>query len=106
MRELRSVKSGGEPRLGEGSPAQRRGLGGVAGQRTRRSQVVITPRTVYGKTGTAEYGAEVPPRTHAWFVGSQGRMAVAVLVADTKGSFGGAVAAPIATTFFSSLGHG
>jgi cell division protein FtsI/penicillin-binding protein 2 len=61
---------------------------------------------VYGKTGTAEYGNEVPPRTHAWFIGWQGKTAFAVLVADTKDSFGGGVAAPIAATFLSTLARG
>ncbi|WP_216207518.1 penicillin-binding transpeptidase domain-containing protein [Amycolatopsis aidingensis] len=37
---------------------------------------------VYGKTGTAEYGTETPPRSHSWFVGWQGDLAVATLVAD------------------------
>jgi len=58
---------------------------------------------VYGKTGTAEYGNDVPPRTHAWFVGWQGNLAFAVLVADTKDGFGGDVAAPIAARFLSML---
>lgn len=49
---------------------------------------------VSGKTGTAEFGTEVPPRTHAWFAGFSGDVAFAVLVED--GGFGGAVAAPIA----------
>ncbi|MCW2681443.1 MAG: penicillin-binding protein transpeptidase [Frankiales bacterium] len=49
---------------------------------------------VSGKTGTAEYGTEVPPRTHAWFAGYSGDLAFAVLVED--GGFGGAVAAPVA----------
>src|SRR5699024_7630781 len=41
---------------------------------------------VHGKTGTAEYGDEIPPRTHSWFAGFQGDLAVAVLVED--GGFG------------------
>ncbi len=58
---------------------------------------------VYGKTGTAEYGNEMPPRTHAWFIGWQGNLAFAVLVADTEDGLGGAVAAPVAAAFLSSL---
>lgn len=58
---------------------------------------------VYGKTGTAEYGTDVPPRTHAWFIGWQGNLAFAVLVADTKDGFGGEVAAPIAADFLRAL---
>lgn len=58
---------------------------------------------VHGKTGTAEYGDEDPPRTHAWFIGYQGDLAFAVLVAETADSFGGRVAAPIAADFLTSL---
>ena len=56
---------------------------------------------VYGKTGTAEYGDEDPPQTHAWFTGFQGDIAFAVLVED--GGFGGAVAAPVAARFLTLL---
>ena len=56
---------------------------------------------VGGKTGTAEFGRADPPRTHAWFIGFRGDLAVAVLVEDA--GFGGSVAAPIARQFFSAL---
>jgi cell division protein FtsI/penicillin-binding protein 2 len=52
---------------------------------------------VYGKTGTAEYGDENPPRTHSWFAGFQGDLAFSVLVED--GGFGAAAAAPAAADF-------
>lgn len=58
---------------------------------------------VHGKTGTAEYGEESPPRTHAWFVGWQDDIAFAVLVAETPDAFGGRVAAPIAAEFLERL---
>lgn len=58
---------------------------------------------VHGKTGTAEYGDESPPRTHAWFVGWQDDVAFAVLVAETPDAFGGRVAAPIAADFLTRL---
>jgi cell division protein FtsI/penicillin-binding protein 2 len=58
---------------------------------------------VYGKTGTAETGVGNPPRTHAWFVGYQGDVAFAVLVADTANGFGGTTAAPIAGRFLAAL---
>jgi len=58
---------------------------------------------VHGKTGTAEYGDETPPRTHAWFIGYQGDLAFAVLVAETEDSFGGRVAAPLAADFLTRL---
>ncbi len=56
---------------------------------------------VFGKTGTAEFGTEKPPQTHAWFVGFQGDVAFAVVVEG--GGFGGSVAAPIAANFLNSL---
>ena len=42
---------------------------------------------VRGKTGTAEFGTENPPQTHAWFTGYQGDVAFAVIVEG--GGFGG-----------------
>ena len=59
---------------------------------------------VAGKTGTAEYGEQVPPRTHAWFTGFSGDLAFAVLVED--GGFGGATAAPVAADFLRTLRAG
>ena len=56
---------------------------------------------VGGKTGTAEFGTARPPRTHAWFIGFRGDLAVAVLVEDA--GFGGSVAAPVARDFFAAL---
>ena len=56
---------------------------------------------VYGKTGTAEYGTDVPPRTHSWFSGYQGDMAFAVLVED--GGFGAEAAVPLAHDFLMEL---
>ena len=56
---------------------------------------------VHGKTGTAEFGSEDPPQTHAWFVGYQGDIAFAVLVEEGKS--GGTVAAPLAKSFLTAL---
>jgi cell division protein FtsI/penicillin-binding protein 2 len=58
---------------------------------------------VHAKTGTAEYGDEQPPRTHAWVAGWQGDLAFAVLVAETPDAFGGQVAAPIAADLLARL---
>lgn len=66
---------------------------GTAAQTTRAP--------VFGKTGSAEFGDEDPPRTHAWFIGYSGDLAVAVLVEGGGG--GGSVAAPIAGAFFAAL---
>jgi len=56
---------------------------------------------VLGKTGTAEYGDEIPPRTHSWFAGFQGDLAVSVLVED--GGFGAEAAVPVAKEFFDTI---
>lgn len=60
------------------------------------------PAGTFGKTGTAEFGTDNPPKTHAWFVGYRGHVAFAVLVEG--GGVGGEVAAPIAATFLRLLG--
>ncbi|HYT09483.1 MAG TPA: penicillin-binding transpeptidase domain-containing protein [Mycobacteriales bacterium] len=56
---------------------------------------------VAGKTGTAEYGTAVPPRSHAWFTGYQGDLAFAVFVQDGQSS--GTTAVPLARAFLSAL---
>ncbi|RJK92949.1 hypothetical protein D5H78_17745 [Vallicoccus soli] len=53
------------------------------------------------KTGTAEYGTEVPPRTHAWIVAAQGDLAVAVVLED--GGSGGRDAGPVAADLLRRL---
>ena len=59
------------------------------------------PGQVAGKSGTAEYGTDVPPRSHSWFVGYRGDLAFAVFVAD--GASAGVPAAPIAQTFLTAV---
>ncbi|HEV7657053.1 MAG TPA: penicillin-binding transpeptidase domain-containing protein [Mycobacteriales bacterium] len=56
---------------------------------------------VSGKTGTAEYGTAVPPRSHAWFTGFQGDLAFAVFVQDGQSS--GTTAVPVARSFLTGL---
>lgn len=56
---------------------------------------------VHGKTGTAQYGSEQPPLTHAWFTGFRGDLAFAVFV--ETGASGGSVAAPAARRFLAAL---
>ena len=58
---------------------------------------------VYGKTGTAEIGTAGFAHTDAWFIGYQGDVAFAALVADTHNGFGGTLAAPIASRFLTDL---
>lgn len=61
----------------------------------------IAGQEVSGKTGTAEFGDEDPPETHAWFIGFRGDLAFAVLV--DGGGFGGDVAAPMARAFLEGV---
>jgi cell division protein FtsI/penicillin-binding protein 2 len=58
------------------------------------------PANSFGKTGTAEFGNDNPPHTHAWFIGYRGNLAYAVVVED--GGVGGRVAAPLAAKFVNS----
>jgi cell division protein FtsI/penicillin-binding protein 2 len=55
---------------------------------------------VSGKTGTAEYGTEVPPRSHAWFAGFRDDLAFAVFVQDGQSSRTTAV--PVARAFLAA----
>ncbi|MGI9623174.1 MAG: penicillin-binding transpeptidase domain-containing protein [Acidimicrobiales bacterium] len=56
---------------------------------------------ISGKTGSAEFGDDEPPETHAWFIGYRDGLAFAVLVEG--GGAGGSVAAPIANEFLAAL---
>lgn len=57
---------------------------------------------VGAKTGTAEYGKETPPRTHAWIVAVQGDLAVAVFVED--GGLGATTSGPLLKQFLTAAG--
>ncbi|MHA7154133.1 penicillin-binding transpeptidase domain-containing protein [Arthrobacter sp. TMN-50] len=52
---------------------------------------------VLAKTGTAEFGDDVPPRTHAWIVALQGDLAVAVFVEE--GDLGSTSGGPLMEAF-------
>ncbi|MEU3186540.1 penicillin-binding transpeptidase domain-containing protein [Streptomyces sp. NPDC006923] len=55
------------------------------------------------KTGTAEFGTDAPPRTHAWMIGYQGDRNLAWSVLLEDGGSGGSDAGPIAARFLKSL---
>ncbi|WP_028280461.1 penicillin-binding transpeptidase domain-containing protein [Arthrobacter sp. H5] len=58
---------------------------------------------VLAKTGTAEFGSEDPPRTHAWVVALQGDLAVAVFVEEgERGSISGG---PLMEEFLRGVGQ-
>ena len=52
---------------------------------------------VGAKSGTAQYGTDDPPATHAWMIAFQGDLAVAVFVEE--GDYGTATAGPIIEDF-------
>jgi cell division protein FtsI/penicillin-binding protein 2 len=58
---------------------------------------------VYGKTGTAEFGSDVPPKTHAWLTGFQNDVAFAVIVED--GDTGAGTAGPLVKSFLTSIAN-
>lgn len=55
-----------------------------------------------GKTGTAEYGTDDPPRTHSWVIAAQGDIAVAVFVED--GDLGAVTGGPLARSILAAAG--
>ncbi|GAA3402684.1 penicillin-binding transpeptidase domain-containing protein [Pseudarthrobacter polychromogenes] len=57
---------------------------------------------VGAKTGTAEYGKETPPKTHAWIVAVHGDLAVAVFVED--GGLGATTSGPLLKEFLTAAG--
>lgn len=57
---------------------------------------------VGAKTGTAEFGSDNPPKTHAWIVAVQGDLAVAVFVEE--GGLGAEVSGPLLQEFLTAAG--
>jgi hypothetical protein len=57
---------------------------------------------VGAKTGTAEFGKDNPPKTHAWIVAVHGDLAVAVFVEE--GGLGAAVSGPLLKEFLTAAG--
>lgn len=55
---------------------------------------------VGAKTGTAEFGDDNPPKTHAWIVAVQGDLAVAVFVED--GGLGATTSGPLLKQFLTA----
>jgi cell division protein FtsI/penicillin-binding protein 2 len=57
---------------------------------------------VGAKTGTAEFGTENPPKTHAWIVATHGDLAVAVFVEE--GGLGATTSGPLLKDFLVRAG--
>ncbi|MCC3281442.1 penicillin-binding transpeptidase domain-containing protein [Arthrobacter caoxuetaonis] len=56
---------------------------------------------VLAKTGTAEFGSDTPPRTHAWVVAIQGDLAVALFIEE--GELGSTSGGPVMKAFLDGL---
>ncbi len=52
------------------------------------------------KTGTAEYGTDIPPKTHGWMIAIRGDLAVAAFVQD--GASGSGSAGPLLAAFLAA----
>ncbi|MYV47372.1 penicillin-binding transpeptidase domain-containing protein [Streptomyces sp. SID2888] len=61
------------------------------------------PGGPHAKTGTAEFGSEKPPRTHAWMIGYQQDRNLAWSVLLEDGGSGGSDAGPVAAEFLKNL---
>jgi len=59
------------------------------------------PGNIEGKTGTAEFGTDVPPKSHSWFAGVRGDLAISVFIYGGEQSTTGAVV--LAQHFFQAL---
>jgi cell division protein FtsI/penicillin-binding protein 2 len=59
------------------------------------------PGNVEGKTGTAEFGTDVPPQSHSWFAGTRGDLAFSVFLYGGGNSGTGAV--PVARALLTAL---
>jgi len=59
------------------------------------------PGQIRGKTGTAEFGTDVPPKSHSWFVGVRGDLAVSIFIYGGESSTTGSVV--LARSLFTAL---
>ena len=87
----------GKPLTDREARQLRRMMRAVVTEGSGRVLSTLDGPTVLAKTGTAEYGASKPLKTHAWMLAAQGDLAVAVFVNDGKS--GSRTAGPLLRTF-------
>ena len=91
------------PALGAGEVGQLRGmLRGVVTSGSGSALIDVPGGPVIAKTGTAEYDDDGALRTHAWMIGAQDDIAVAVFV--ETGESGSTTAGPILEAFLRASG--
>lgn len=93
----KSAEPKGKPLTGSEAKQLTKLMGAVVDQGSGKKLQSLEPPQVIAKTGTAEYGNAKPPKTHAWMVGGQDDLAVAVFV--DKGKSGSGVAGPALQEF-------
>ena len=81
------------PLTAEEADALRDMMRGVVTEGTATFLADVPGAPVGAKTGTAEFGTDNPPDTHAWMIATQGDLAVAVFVEE--GQSGSRTAGPI-----------
>jgi cell division protein FtsI/penicillin-binding protein 2 len=89
--------SKGKPLTDQESRQLRQMMRAVVNEGSGRVLGNLAGPAVMAKTGTAEYGASKPLKTHAWMIAAQGDLAVAVFVNDGKSGSG--TAGPLLRTF-------
>jgi cell division protein FtsI/penicillin-binding protein 2 len=92
-----TAKSKGKPLTSSEAKQLKTLMHAVVTQGSGATLSALQPPSVIAKTGTAEYGNDTPPQTHAWMVAGQGDLAVAVFVG--KGDSGSGVAGPLLKDF-------
>lgn len=87
-----------DDRLSDGeADALRQLLAGVVSEGSARFLADVPGPPIGAKTGTAEYGRDNPPKTHAWMIATRDDMAVAVFV--EQGASGSRTAGPLLERF-------
>ena len=86
-----------DPLTGEEAGQLRTLMRGVVASGSGVGLLDVPGEPVLAKTGTAEFGTDSPPRTHAWMIAVQGDLAVAVFV--DVGESGSQTAGPILEAF-------
>ena len=93
--------AGGKPLTTEEAAALREMMRAVVTDGGVQLLGSVPGEPVIAKTGTAEFGSDVPPRTHAWVVALQGDLAVALFIEE--GELGSTSGGPVMKAFLDGL---